>query len=220
MISFPAFAEINNGDTAWILTSTALVLFMTLPGLALFYAGLVNSKNVVSVLMQHFSLACVVSIIWVVVGYSLAFSEGNAWIGGFSNMFMNSIELETPSGSIPESLFATFQMTFAIITPALMIGAFVERINFSAMLIFLSLWVLIVYVPVTHWVWGGGIFSSWGTMDFAGGIVVHATAGTAALVTALTIGKRRGFPKSITPPHSPILTMIGASMLWIGWVWL
>ncbi len=216
MISFPAFAEINNGDSAWILTSTALVLFMTLPGLALFYAGLVNSKNVVSVLMQHFSLACVVSIIWVVVGYSLAFYKGNAWIGGFGNMFMNSIELETSSGSIPESIFATFQMTFAIITPALMIGAFVERIKFSAMLIFLSLWVLIVYVPVTHWVWGGGILSSWGTMDFAGGIVVHATAGTAALVTALTLGKRRGFPKSITPPHSPILTMIGASMLWIG----
>ena len=194
LISFPAFADINNGDTAWILTSTALVLFMTLPGLALFYAGLVNSKNVVSVLMQHFSLACVVSIIWVVVGYSLAFSEGNAWIGGFGNVFMNTIELDTPSGSIPESLFATFQMTFAIITPALMIGAFVERIKFSAMLIFLSLWVLIVYVPVTHWVWGGGILSSWGTMDFAGGIVVHATAGTAALVTAITLGKRRGFP--------------------------
>ena len=180
LISFPAFAEIDNGDTAWILTSTALVLFMTLPGLALFYAGLVNSKNVVSVLMQHFSLACVVSIIWVIVGYSLAFSEGNAWIGGLGNVFMNTIELDTPSGSIPESLFAIFQMTFAIITPALMIGAFVERIKFSAMLIFLSLWVLIVYVPVTHWVWGGGILSSWGTMDFAGGIVVHATAGTAA----------------------------------------
>ena len=217
IISFPAFANINGGDTAWILTSTVLVLFMTLPGLALFYAGLVNSKNVVSVLMQHFSLACLVSIIWVVVGYSLAFSEGNAWIGSLGNVFMNSIELETQSGSIPESLFATFQMTFAIITPALMIGAFVERIKFSAMLIFLSLWVLIVYVPVTHWVWGGGILSSWGTMDFAGGIVVHATAGTAALITALTLGKRKGFPKSITPPHSPILTMIGASMLWIGW---
>ena len=137
-ISFPAFADINNGDTAWILTSTALVLFMTLPGLALFYAGLVNSKNVVSVLMQHFSLACLVSVIWVIIGYSLAFSEGNSWIGGLGNIFMNSIELETPSGSIPESLFATFQMTFAIITPALMIGAFVERIRFSAMLIFLG----------------------------------------------------------------------------------
>ena len=216
-ISFPAFADVNNGDTAWILTSTALVLFMTLPGLALFYAGLVNSKNVVSVLMQHFAVACVVSIIWVILGYSLAFSSGNAWIGDFSNIFMKSIDLDSTSGTIPESLFATFQMTFAIITPALIIGAFVERIKFSAMLIFISLWMLIVYVPVTHWVWGGGILSSWGTMDFAGGIVVHATAGTAALVTALTLGKRRGFPKSITPPHSPILTMIGAAMLWVGW---
>lgn len=215
--SFPAFADVNNGDTAWILTSTALVLFMTLPGLALFYAGLVNSKNVVSVLMQHFAVACVVSIIWVTLGYSLAFSSGNAWIGDLSNIFMKSIDLDSISGTIPESLFATFQMTFAIITPALIIGAFVERIKFSAMLIFISLWMLIVYVPVTHWVWGGGILSSWGTMDFAGGIVVHATAGTAALVTALTLGKRRGFPKSITPPHSPILTMIGAAMLWVGW---
>ena len=217
IFSYPAFADINNGDTAWVLTSTALVLFMTLPGLALFYAGLVNSKNVVSVLMQLFALACLVSVIWVILGYSLAFSEGNEWIGGFSNIFMNAIDVNSPSGSIPESLFATFQMTFAIITPALMIGAFVERIKFSAMLIFLSMWLLVVYVPVTHWVWGGGILSSWGTIDFAGGIVVHATAGTAALVTALTLGKRRGFPKSITPPHSPILTMIGASMLWIGW---
>ena len=215
--SFPAFADVNNGDTSWILTSTALVLFMTLPGLALFYAGLVNSKNVVSVLMQHFAVACVVSIIWVTLGYSLAFSSGNAWIGDLSNIFMKSINLDSISGTIPESLFATFQMTFAIITPALIIGAFVERIKFSAMLIFISLWMLIVYVPVTHWVWGGGILSSWGTMDFAGGIVVHATAGTAALITALTLGKRRGFPKSITPPHSPILTMIGAAMLWVGW---
>ena len=215
--SHPAMAEVNSGDTAWILTSTALVLFMTLPGLALFYAGLVNSKNVVSVLMQHFALACVVSIIWVTIGYSLAFSIGNAWIGDLSNLFMKSIILDSISGTIPESLFASFQMTFAIITPALIIGAFVERIKFSAMLIFLSLWVIIVYLPVTHWVWGGGLLSSWGVIDFAGGIVVHATAGTAALVTALTLGKRRGFPKSITPPHSPILTMIGAAMLWVGW---
>ena len=215
--SYPAMAEVNSGDTAWILTSTALVLFMTLPGLALFYCGLVNSKNVVSVLMQHFALACVVSIIWVTIGYSLAFSSGNAWIGDLSNLFMKSITLDSISGTIPESLFASFQMTFAIITPALIIGAFVERIKFSAMLIFLSLWVIIVYLPVTHWVWGGGLLSSWGVMDFAGGIVVHATAGTAALVTALTLGKRRGFPKSITPPHSPILTMIGAAMLWVGW---
>ena len=215
--SYPAIAEVNTGDTAWILTSTALVLFMTLPGLALFYAGLVNSKNIISVLMQHFALACVVSVIWVTIGYSLAFSTGNAWIGDLSNLFMKSITLDSISGTIPESLFATFQMTFAIITPALIIGAFVERIKFSAMLIFLSLWVIIVYLPVTHWVWGGGLLSSWGVMDFAGGIVVHATAGTAALVTALTLGKRRGFPKSITPPHSPILTMIGAAMLWVGW---
>ena len=215
--SYPAMAEVNSGDTAWILTSTALVLFMTLPGLALFYCGLVNSKNVVSVLMQHFALACVVSIIWVTIGYSLAFSSGNAWIGDLSNLFMKSITLDSISGTIPESLFASFQMTFAIITPALIIGAFVERIKFSAMLVFLSLWVIIVYLPVTHWVWGGGLLSSWGVMDFAGGIVVHATAGTAALVTALTLRKRRGFPKSITPPHSPILTMIGAAMLWVGW---
>ena len=217
LFSFPVMADVNTGDTAWVLTSTALVLFMTLPGLALFYAGLVNSKNVVSVLMQHFALACLVSILWVVMGYSLAFTSGNLWIGDFSNIFMKSIDLNSVSGTIPESLFATFQMTFAIITPALIIGAFVERMKFSAMLIFLSLWIMIVYVPVTHWVWGGGILSNWGVMDFAGGIVVHATAGTAALVTALTLGKRRGFPKSITPPHSPILTMIGATMLWIGW---
>ena len=217
LFSSPVMAEVNAGDTAWVLTSTALVLFMTLPGLALFYAGLVNSKNVVSVLMQHFALACLVSIIWVIIGYSLAFTPGNLWIGDLSNLFMASINLDSISGTIPESLFATFQMTFAIITPALIIGAFVERIKFSAMLIFISLWMIIVYTPVTHWVWGGGLLSSWGVMDFAGGIVVHATAGTAALVTALTLGKRRGFPKSITPPHSPILTMIGAAMLWIGW---
>ena len=217
LFSSPVMAEVNTGDTAWVLTSTALVLFMTLPGLALFYAGLVNSKNVVSVLMQHFALACLVSIIWVIIGYSLAFTPGNLWIGDLSNLFMASINLDSISGTIPESLFATFQMTFAIITPALIIGAFVERIKFSAMLIFISLWMIIVYAPVTHWVWGGGLLSSWGVMDFAGGIVVHATAGTAALVAALTLGKRRGFPKSITPPHSPILTMIGAAMLWIGW---
>ncbi len=217
VFSTPAIAEVNSGDTAWVLTSTALVLFMTLPGLALFYGGLVSSKNIVSVLMEHFALACVVSIIWVVAGYSLAFSAGNDWIGGLSNFFMKSINVDSVSGTIPESLFATFQMTFAIITPALIIGAFVERIKFLAMIIFLSLWVLIVYVPVVHWVWGDGLLSSWGVMDFAGGIVVHATAGTAALVAALTIGKRKWFPKSITPPHSPVLTMIGAAMLWVGW---
>ena len=217
MISFPAFAEINNGDTAWILTSTALVLFMTLPGLALFYAGLVNSKNVVSVLMQHFSLACVVSIIWVVVGYSLAFSEGNAWIGGLGNLFMNSIKLETPSGTIPESLFATFQMTFAIITPALIVGAYVERIKFSAVLWISGLWLIAVYSPVTHRICGGGRLAQMGIQDFAGGLVVHLNCGVAALVIAKMLGARKGFPDDVKPPHNPALVFVGATMLWVGW---
>lgn len=212
-----AFASVDSGDTAWILTSTALVLFMTLPGLALFYAGLVQSKNILSVLMHHFAIACLCSVLWVIAGYSLAFSGGGAWIGDLSNLMMSAITTESLTGTIPESLFAAFQMTFAIITPALVIGAYVERIKFSAVLIFSGLWLLVVYAPVTHWVWGGGIMASWGVLDFAGGIVVHATAGTAALVAALVIGKRKGFPSSIHPPHSPILTMLGASMLWVGW---
>ncbi len=212
-----AFAAVDSGDTAWILTATALVLFMTLPGLALFYAGLVQSKNVVSVLMHHFAVACLMSVLWVVAGYSLAFSGGGAWVGDLSNLFMGAVTAETVSGTIPESLFGAFQMTFAVITPALIIGAYVERIKFSAVLIFSGLWLLVVYAPVTHWVWGGGIMAGWGVMDFAGGIVVHATAGTAALVAALVIGKRRSFPSSVQPPHSPILTMIGACMLWVGW---
>ena len=212
-----AFAAVDSGDTAWILTATALVLFMTLPGLALFYAGLVQSKNVVSVLMHHFAVACLMSILWVAAGYSLAFSGDGAWVGDLSNLFMGAVTVESVSGTIPESLFGTFQMTFAVITPALIIGAYVERIKFSAVLIFSSLWLLVVYAPVTHWVWGGGIMAGWGVMDFAGGIVVHATAGTAALVAAIVIGKRRSFPSSVQPPHSPILTMIGACMLWFGW---
>ena len=212
-----AFAAVDSGDTAWILTATALVLFMTLPGLALFYAGLVQSKNVVSVLMHHFAVACLMSILWVVAGYSLAFSGDGAWVGDLSNLFMGAVTVESVSGTIPESLFGAFQMTFAVITPALIIGAYVERIKFSAVLIFSSLWLLVVYAPVTHWVWGGGIMASWGVMDFAGGIVVHATAGTAALVAAIVVGKRRSFPSSVQPPHSPILTMIGACMLWVGW---
>ena len=207
----------DSGDTAWILTATALVLMMTLPGLALFYAGLVQAKNVVSVLMHHFAVACLMSILWVVAGYSLAFSGDGAWVGDLSNMFLSGLDFDTVSGSIPESVFAAFQMTFAIITPALIIGAFVERMKFSAILWFSALWLLLVYAPVTHWVWGGGIMAAWGVMDFAGGIVVHATAGSAALVCALIVGKRRNFPQSVNPPHSPILTMIGASMLWIGW---
>jgi Amt family ammonium transporter len=190
---------------------------MTLPGLALFYAGLVQPKNVVSVLMHHFGVACLMSLLWVVAGYSLAFSGDGAWIGNLSNLFMGEVTVESVSGTIPESLFGAFQMTFAVITPALIIGAYVERIKFSAVLIFSGLWLLVVYAPVTHWVWGGGIMADWGVMDFAGGIVVHATAGTAALVAAIVIGKRRSFPSSVQPPHSPILTMIGACMLWIGW---
>ena len=211
-----AFAAVDSGDTAWILTATALVLFMTLPGLALFYAGLVQSKNVVSVLMHHFAVACLMSVLWVVAGYSLAFSGDGAWFGDLSNLFMGAVTVTSESGTIPESLFGAFQMTFAVITPALIIGAYVERIKFSAVLIFSGLWLLAVYAPVTHWVWGGGIMAGWGVMDFAGGIVVHATAGTAAIVAALVIGRRRSFP-STQPPHSPILTMIGACMLWVGW---
>ena len=214
----PAFADgLDSGDTAWILTATALVLLMTLPGLALFYAGLVQSKNVVSVLMHHFAIACLMSILWVIAGYSLAFSGDGAWVGDLSNLFMAGIGLDSMSGTIPESTFATFQMTFAIITPALVIGAYVERMKFAAVLAFSAAWLLIVYAPVTHWVWGGGIMAGWGVMDFAGGIVVHATAGTAAIVCAIMVGKRRVFPTSLTPPHSPVLTMIGASLLWVGW---
>ena len=218
-VAAPALASngADSGDTAWILTATALVLFMTIPGLALFYAGLVQAKNVVSVLMHHFAIACLMSILWVCAGYSLAFSGSGAWFGSLENIFMMRLSFDALSGSIPESVFAAFQMTFAIITPALVIGAFVERIRFSAVLLFSALWLLVVYTPVTHWVWGGGFMANWGVMDFAGGIVVHATAGTAALVCAVMIGKRRNFPTSLVPPHSPVLTMIGASMLWVGW---
>ena len=220
LVTSPVFAAdsaIDSGDTAWILTATALVLLMTLPGLALFYAGLVQSKNIVSVLMHHFALAALMSVLWVIAGYSLAFSGDGAWVGDLANSFMSNITLDSASGTIPETVFAAFQMTFAIITPALVIGAYVERMKFAAILLFSAIWLLAVYAPVTHWVWGGGIMAEWGVLDFAGGIVVHATAGTAALVCALVVGKRRGFPTSIQPPHSPVLTMIGASMLWIGW---
>ena len=220
LVASPVFAAdsaIDSGDTAWVLTATALVLLMTLPGLALFYAGLVQSKNIVSVLMHHFAIAALMSILWVIAGYSLAFSGNGAWVGDIANSFMSNITLDSASGTIPESVFAAFQMTFAIITPALIIGAYVERMKFAAILLFSGIWLLVVYAPVTHWVWGGGILAKWGVLDFAGGIVVHATAGTAALACALVVGKRRGFPTSVQPPHSPVLTMIGASMLWIGW---
>ncbi len=210
-------ASLDTGSTAWILTATALVLFMTLPGLALFYGGLVRSKNVLSVLMQCFAIAGVASILWLVAGYSLAFGEGNAWIGDFSKVLMAGVGRDTLSGEIPESLFMIFQMTFAIITPALVVGGFAERMKFSSMLLFSALWLMLVYVPVTHWVWGGGWLGSMGLYDFAGGTVVHITAGVASLVAALVLGPRRGFPESPMMPHNMTMTVTGAGMLWVGW---
>ncbi|MCU7828087.1 MAG: ammonium transporter [Candidatus Thiodiazotropha sp. (ex Myrtea sp. 'scaly one' KF741663)] len=207
----------NAANTGWIMTSTALVLFMTLPGLAMFYGGLVRTKNVLSVLMQCFAIAGLVSILWLVAGYSLAFGEGNAWIGDFSKVLMAGIGKETLSGDIPESLFMLFQMTFAIITPALIVGGFAERMRFSAMLLFSALWLFIVYVPVTHWVWGGGWLGEMGLYDFAGGTVVHITAGVAALVAAMVMGPRHGFGTSSMMPHNMTMTIAGAGMLWVGW---
>jgi len=218
--SFPSFASdtvLNGANTAWVLTSTALVLLMTLPGLALFYGGLVRRKNILSILMQCFAIAGVSSILWFIVGYSLAFGEGNAWIGDFSKVLMMGITKETLSGDIPESLFALFQMTFAVITPALIIGAYAERMKFSAVLIFSALWLLAVYSPVTHWVWGGGWLAQMGVYDFAGGIVVHITAGVAALVAAVVLGPRHGFPRTPMLPHNLTMTVTGAGMLWVGW---
>ncbi|WP_373079394.1 ammonium transporter [Zhongshania sp.] len=209
--------EIDSGNTAWMLTSTALVLFMTLPGLALFYGGLVRSKNVLSVLMQCFSITCLASLLWVVAGYSLAFSEGTAFIGDLSKAFLAGVGEGSVSGDIPETVFIMFQMTFAIITPALIIGGFAERIKFSAVMIFSALWLLLVYAPVTHWVWGGGWLAEMGLLDFAGGTVVHITAGVAALVAALVLGKRQGFGQMALPPHNLTMTFIGAGMLWVGW---
>ncbi len=209
--------EMNGADTAWIMTSTALVLFMTLPGLAMFYGGLVRTKNVLSVLMQCFAIAGMVSILWLVAGYSLAFGEGNAWIGDFSRVMMAGVGRETLSGSIPESIFMLFQMTFAIITPALIVGGFAERMRFSAMLLFSALWLLVVYVPVTHWVWGGGWLGEMGLYDFAGGTVVHITAGVAALVAAMVMGPRHGFGTASLMPHNMTMTIAGAGMLWVGW---
>ena len=210
---------INGADTAWILTSTALVLFMTLPGLALFYAGLVRSRNILSVLMQCVAIAALMSIVWLVAGYSLAFADGTSWVGGLSKVMLAGVERGTVFGEtgLPETLFFMFQMTFAIITPALIVGAFVERIKFSAVMLFSALWLLVVYAPVTHWVWGGGWLGAMGAKDFAGGIVVHVTAGVAAIVMAIMVGKRTGFPSNVQPPHAPWMVMVGASMLWVGW---
>jgi Amt family ammonium transporter len=213
----PAFAATDSGDTAWILTATALVLFMTLPGLALFYGGLVQAKNVLSVFMQCMAVACLMSILWLAVGYSIAFGEANAYWGGLGKAFLNGVTDASQSGTLPEGLFFAFQMTFAVITPALIIGAFVERVKFSAVLIFCAVWVLVVYAPVAHWVWGGGWLAQMGVADFAGGIVVHATAGVSALVFALMLGKRSHFPKDVRPPHNPGYVFLGAAMLWVGW---
>ena len=207
----------NEANTAWILVSTALVLLMTLPGLALFYAGLVGSKNAISTLSQCFIIACIASVIWFVVGYSLAFSGNGMFFGDLDKAFLSGITIDSLSGDIPETLFVMFQMTFAIITPALIVGAYVERIKFSAVIIITSMWLILVYSPVTHWVWGGGWLAKMGVMDFAGGLVVHTTAGISALVIAKMLGSRNGFPKSINPPHSPVIAMVGAAMLWIGW---
>ena len=219
MFPVSAMAEdtLSGADTAWIMTSTALVLFMTIPGLSLFYAGLVRSRNVLSVLMQCFAITCMASILWLAFGYSIAFSDGNAYFGGLSKAFFNGIGEDTLSGTIPESVFALFQMTFAIITPALIVGGFAERMRFSAMLWFSALWLTFVYAPITHWVWGGGWLGEMGLLDFAGGTVVHITAGVGALVAAVVLGNRTGFPEKPMPPHNLTMTVTGAGMLWVGW---
>ncbi|MDH3888678.1 MAG: ammonium transporter, partial [Gammaproteobacteria bacterium] len=211
--------ELNGADTAWILTSTALVLFMTIPGLALFYAGLVRSKNVLSVLMQCFAITSMASILWFAYGYGLAFGDGgsmNKWIGSI-DWFMSSVSRDSLSGTIPETVFVMFQMTFAIITPALVVGGFAERMKFSAMLWFSGIWLTVVYLPVCHWVWGGGWLGDMGLLDFAGGTVVHVNAGVAAIVAAMVLGNRKGFGTTAMPPHNLTMTVAGAAMLWVGW---
>jgi Amt family ammonium transporter len=210
--------ELNGADTAWMMTSTALVLFMTIPGLSLFYGGLVRTRNVLSVLMQCFAITCVASLVWVLVGYSLAFSEGNGFIGSFDKSLLAGVGEGSVAGSIPETVFVLFQMTFAVITPALIFGSFAERVRFGAVMLFSILWMLLVYLPVTHWVWAsdGWLFQK-GLLDFAGGTVVHITAGVASLVCALVLGPRTGFGKTAMPPHNMTMTVIGAGMLWVGW---
>lgn len=214
-------SELNQADTAWVLTATALVLFMTIPGLSLFYAGLVRVKNVLSVLMQCFALTCLMSLVWFAVGYTIAFGsdgvEQGPFIGDFGNVFFASMSMDSLNGGIPATLFAIFQMTFAIITPALIVGGFAERMRFSAMLLFSTIWLVLVYSPICHWVWGGGWLGSMGLQDFAGGTVVHITAAVAALVAALVMGPRRGFGSVAMPPHNLTLTVAGAGMLWVGW---
>jgi len=218
--AFAADATLSAGDTAWMLTSTALVLFMTIPGLSLFYAGMVRARNALSVMMQCFAITCLVTVLWVLVAYSLAFTDGggvNAFVGGLGKAFMHGVGVDTLSGTIPETVFSMFQLTFAIITPALIVGAFAERMKFSALMWFSGLWLIVVYAPVCHWVWGGGWLGARGVLDFAGGTVVHINAGVAGLVAALVLGKRSGYPATPMMPHSLMLTLTGAGMLWVGW---
>ena len=223
MLLLPAWVsaqEINQANTAWMLTSTALVLFMTLPGLSLFYAGLVRSRNVLSVMMQCFAITCLVSILWLAGVYSFVFTDGGelqSYIGGASRIFLANFGIQTMSGDIPESVFFMFQMTFAIITPALIVGGFAERMKFSAVLWFSGLWLILVYMPICHWVWGNGWLAALGVKDFAGGIVIHVNAGVAALVAAIVIGSRRGFPTTSMAPHNMTMVVTGAGMLWFGW---
>lgn len=209
--------ELSAGDTAWMLTATALVLFMTIPGLSLFYAGMVRSKNVLSVMMQCFAITALMTVLWVAFGYSLAFTGAGAYWGSLEQAFLKGLTVDSLSGTIPESVFMTFQMTFAIITPALIVGAFAERMKFSAVLWFMGAWLALVYAPVCHWVWGGGWLGDKGILDFAGGTVVHINAGMAGLVAAMVLGKRKGYPRSPMMPHNVTYTLIGASMLWVGW---
>jgi Amt family ammonium transporter len=218
LVSADEGPSLNSGDTAWMLTATALVLFMTIPGLALFYAGMVRAKNVLSVMMQCFAITCLMTILWALYGYSMAFGGEGAYWGGLSKVFLMGVKVDTLNGSIPETVFMTFQMTFAIITPALIVGAFAERMKFSAMLWFMAIWLTVVYAPIAHWVWGeGGWLGAWGILDFAGGTVVHINAGIAGLMAALVLGPRKGYPQTAMPPHNLGLTLIGASMLWVGW---
>jgi Amt family ammonium transporter len=220
-LPFAAAAEeapkLDTGDTAWMLTSTALVLMMTIPGLALFYGGMVRKKNVLTTVMQSFAICCLATVLWMIVGYSLAFSEGNAFVGGLDKILLSGMGVDAMVGTIPESVFMTFQMTFAIITPALIAGAFADRMKFSAMLWFMGIWGLVVYAPITHWVWGGGFLGDAGVLDFAGGTVVHINAGVAGLVAALVLGKRVGYGTENMAPHNLVLSVIGASLLWVGW---
>jgi Amt family ammonium transporter len=224
--TMPALAQaaatptLNSGDTAWMLTSTVIVLTMTIPGLALFYGGMVRKKNVLATLMQSFAAACLLSVVWMVIGYSIAFGDGgtlNAYTGGLDKMFLSHMTKESLQGTIPESVFMTFQMTFAIITPALILGSVAERMKFSSALVFLALWLIFIYAPICHWVWGGGFLGSEGVLDFAGGTVVHINSGVAGLVACLVLGRREGYGTENMAPHNLVLTVIGASLLWIGW---